>query len=337
MAYNTNSRNNRALASLQGYINPFYTRNTNFKIPDGKATFSSGITARNSFAVNVPENQNCIWIALVPGLRAAYTLHNEPNTFFNPYWYKNDQNLRGLVRDTTLPAANVHSFDLSAPESRCEKLRLVSAGMKLFCPNAETTNDGWFEAIRIGSANPNVKINRNSMIDDPTYFTGKISDLSKYFFQCKPMGSHDFHEIIYDSQTDLLTADATFTPPLDTGITSHTNDDEVEYGALPYQNLIDPSLASLIDKNFDTVVICLRTGQASDLVISTTHNFEVIFHPDSSAAHFHTACVRDKLALGQARAELMKNIKAGDWSYHRKKLDELGILPGTRGPRHYNY
>lgn len=330
-------RNSRASASLNGYLNPFYTRNTNFKIPDGKATFSSGVTARNSFALNVPEHQNCVWVALVPGFKAAYTIHNVPNTFFNPFWLLNNHNIRGLLGNSTDDAPNQHSFDLSSAESRCEKIRLVSAGMKIFCPNAETANDGWFEAIRVGSANPNIAINRNAMIDDPTYFTGKISDLSKYFFQCKPMGGHDFHSIIYDSQTILNNADNLQGTDIDVGVVSRTQDDPVTYTSDTWGNLVTPTFASVLDKNFDTVVICLRTGQATDLVISTTHNFEVIFHPDSSASHFHTSCVRDKLALGQARAALTKNIKAGDWSYHRKKLDELGVTPGKRGPRHYNY
>jgi hypothetical protein len=95
------------------------------------------------------------------------------------------------------------------------KWRIVSTGLKINLINSSEYNDGYFEAIRISMGQENtahdedalrtelnaaIGVNNSQMIDQPSYVTGKLKDIHKFVFQCRPDGlNHDFN-----SNTDTL-------------------------------------------------------------------------------------------------------------------------------------
>ena len=102
------------------------------------------------------------------------------------------------------------------------KWRLVSAALKISLINNSEANEGFFEAIRISTGieqGGNKSANDYSslldelleqykagtsvlgqFVDQPSYVSGKLRDINKYMFQCRPDGiNHNFN-----ANTDLV-------------------------------------------------------------------------------------------------------------------------------------
>jgi hypothetical protein len=215
-----------------------------------------------------------------------------------------------------------------------DRWRLVSAGLKVILTDNSVQNDGWFEAIRLnwsktersntyfdlvdeeGVAIPNrciIGIDMSSVdaavlafesvwTNDPSYMTGKLRDIDKYMFYLQSMEERDF--VFYKS--------------------SWTDD---AHG-------ISPSYDSLIDKNFDNVVIRFHTGtdlpagtvaEQSRIVLNTIHHFEEIYDQGNFLAKFQTPCLNVPGEVRKFDRELRSHILPGVECFPDRNINTLNL------------
>ena len=186
---------------LSVYFNPFSTRTTNPKIPDGKCHLSSGLRlqAVKEFTNDATGTMDFL---MIPGLKTGVLAVNTTDATGNMN-YTNHADMAGA---TDLVQAGVN-------ESQINKWRVVSQGLKVTLVNNSDENDGWFEAIRVsvtnnstafsqdgngnyiptGGALPGIDETSSSLPEHPSYTTGKLRDIHRHLFQLKPhTDDHDF-------------------------------------------------------------------------------------------------------------------------------------------------
>jgi len=190
---------------LAVYHNPFSTATTNPKIPDGKVYASTGVRLQS-----VTEFQNdatdTMDILLFPGLSNGVCLQNGPGLGINHMPYRDHGRFSTDSQPVSVGAA-IH------------KWRLVSQALKISLINNSDENDGWWEAIRVqggpdsafsatldvttdpdtlfigaGTSTVFPAVSATSLVEHPTYCTGKLRDIHRYMFHLMPQGNdHDFN------------------------------------------------------------------------------------------------------------------------------------------------
>lgn len=217
--------------SLNVFKYPFSTATLAAKIPDGRATLSSGQRFQSADAVQcgtgdnflllMPSYCQCLWY-YTPGLGGNTTIGG--SALFSTK-QKTEAAEIGLASGgggtvggvTVAPTAAANTATdwkatrfasaLSDVEMLNEvaKWRLVSAGAKITLINNSDSNEGYFEAVRVsfhgvtGLVDPAMVKNTLShlidgqLLDQPSYVSGKLRDIHKYAFSLKPDGiNHDF-------------------------------------------------------------------------------------------------------------------------------------------------
>lgn len=288
--YGYGRNNNRADTGLAMYLNPFTSKNSTPKVPDGKSLLSTGLREQLTYQLDAPEAGNVNAILLTPSFSKGFLVYR--NFTFNeanpnaPVQFNNlgellttpvggsptGQLTTDVSQEQNAFSTKFANFTATPTKTKIERIRLVSAGMKLMCTSNSGSNDGWFRAIRfvMNSNGLNETIDLKTLVNEPSYVTGKIRDLSKYIFQLKP--------------TDT---DHDYTEPQGTAFSPHTH-----------------------DPNFDSILVLFNQGTTTEIVAHTTHNFEIIFNQDEIMSKFHTACPKDLVGLDKAQSKLMSNIKA---------------------------
>jgi hypothetical protein len=72
------------------------------------------------------------------------------------------------------------------------------------CTSSASNNDGYWEAFRVPN-NAGNDIDLSKRLDNPTYCSGKIRDIGKYEFTCKPTNTdHDFQSPCNFNQHDWI-------------------------------------------------------------------------------------------------------------------------------------
>lgn len=286
--YGYGRNNNRADTGLAMYLNPFTSKNSTPKIPDGKCLLSTGLREQLTYQIDAPEAGNVNAFILTPSFHKGFLVYrNFTFNESNPTAVININDLQDLLNTpvggsptghlttSVNQAQNAFSTkfaNFTTSKSNIERVRLVSAGMKLMCTSNSGSNDGWFRATRfvMNSNGADETIDLKQLVNEPSYVTGKIRDLNKYIFQLKP--------------TDT---DHDFTEPTGNTFGPHTH-----------------------DKNYDSILLLLNQGTTTEVVAHTTHNFEIIFNQDEIMSKFHTGCPKDLVGLDKAQSKLMSNVKA---------------------------
>lgn len=186
---------------LSTYFNPFSTRTTNPKIPDGKCHLSSGLRLQ-SVTEFINDATGTMDFLLIPGLKTGALVTNTTSATGNMN-YTNHADMGGagdLVQGS------------GVGEPPVNKWRIVSQAIKFTLVNNSDENDGWWEAIRVSVANnttafaadangfytsasglPGVDETSTSLVEHPSYITGKLRDIHRFHFQLKPhTDDHDF-------------------------------------------------------------------------------------------------------------------------------------------------
>lgn len=259
---------------------PFSTTTMAAKIPDGNATLSSGqrFQVCESFSL---KGAAANYIALVPGfdcmiwyLDGAPSLNSaQPGAAGSS---GDAMQVEGPVTsDGSGPVAawkavNTPGQAFGTERDKVSKWRLVSCGMKIQLVNNSDTNEGYFEAIRISTgvvpgsdtlattlAGFSQTTNAaQGFVDQPSYVCGKLRDIHKYLFQCKPDGNnHDFN----------------------------AGKDNMDNG-------FDVVLLRIIGR----ATTGQTDNSNSQIVVHGVSNQEIVYAPQSTFARFHTECVYSK-------------------------------------------
>jgi len=194
-------------------INPFSTKTTHAKIPDGKTNLSSGqriqkVDSVDFVGVSVPSG--IMEVLLFPGINNQVSILKEGTTNVPD----------SLFVGTTHCPISSDGQQVEAALRICA-WRTVSCGLKINLVNNAESNEGWFEAKRVNLCDGNsFRLNTgvtapasgafvvaNSATNDglgptklgenfaltPTFCSGKLRDIHKYNFSLKMnTDDHDF-------------------------------------------------------------------------------------------------------------------------------------------------
>jgi hypothetical protein len=309
-------------ASLKLMEFPFSKDCIGSKVPDGKVRYS---IADHEGIAGVYEFDNRVGqVILCPNYVSPFTTMRATNgpvfvtcvPFIDP-----SHDIIGDIGDV------VKQKDPTAPD----RWRLVSAGLKVILVDNSVQNDGWFEAIRLNwsktersnvyfdmqdadgvdvdgrcllgidmsSVEAGMLALESVWCNEPSYMTGKLRDIDKYMFYLQSMEERDF--VCYK--------------------TSWADDDG-----------ISPSYDSLIDKNFDNVVIRFHTGtdlpagtavEPTKVVINTIHHFEEIYDRGNFLAKFQTPCLNESFEVRKFDRELRSHILPGVECFPDRNISTL--------------
>lgn len=204
--------------------------------------------------------------------------------------------------------------------------RIVSEGLKVTLTNNADENDGFFESVRLSAtrANEHWRWARNAvngtskkleginalgqscflvpttdgtshsmfgvdfstLVDHPTYQTGKLRDVHKFIFNNKPeSNSHDFKRLRLTHEYELDTY----------GVTPTERQQALVFGqGLPYNSEAARVVEENIDDTLDIVVIRIhgRTGTVeggdTKLLAHFVQNQEVCYENGTTLSRFHT-------------------------------------------------
>lgn len=160
--YGYGRNNNRADTGLSMYLNPFTSKNATPKIPDGKSLLSTGLREQLTYQLDAPESDTKLNVfMLTPSFFKGFLIKRNLDPVATPKIVINNENdpfngsgttANGSL--TTLKGEKTNAFNTEfatwTPDfaTKLERIRLVSAGVKLMCTSNSGSNDGWFRAIR---------------------------------------------------------------------------------------------------------------------------------------------------------------------------------------------
>lgn len=244
MRYHNNSRAHNAISV---YLNPFSTKTTQPKIPDGKTNMSLGI--RQNVNMNITNDD-------APTITCLIRAHN--------------------TTPLEVDGAAVSNTDYQFPvaDNANSKWRVVSQAARFMLINNNDNNEGWFEAARISDYALST-VDGTSIVDLPSYFTGRLRDIGKYIFQLKPLNiDHDFNLAI---------------EPVDTS-----------FDAIIIRIHGAPAAAG--------------SGRPSQLICRVASNQEVIYDESEVESRYHTNSIRDDYNLKVAQKKLCASQLAARYS-----------------------
>lgn len=277
---------------LNVFLHPFSVSTVAAKIPDGKVTLSCAQRRQQLTNIEINQEKGILYVLVHPGINSTIAYAVEEGTVAAgtaiPVLNKwKTQNFEALDEDETK----------WKDQQKIKEFRIVSAGLKATLHNQTDQNMGYFEAIRIptSSTDRDELINQaieylttvsTSFIDQPSYSTGKLKDIHKYVFQCKPDGnSHNLVNVgVYDD-TEL---DQRF---------------------------------KIIDPNMDAVLIKIQgrangvDGTFTKLILHGISNQEVVFEPTSGYHRFMSESTYDSRFDVAVHAAAV-NIKAATKNYY---------------------
>lgn len=291
---------------LNIFLHPFSTSTVMAKIPDGKVTLSSAQRRQRMTVVESAQpgnaNNGVVWLAVVPAINNTLiyaaqqttsggppndgTILKDPDDY-NPVWFD--------------PPATAGGTDFVY--QGIKEFRIVSAGVKISLTNDTNSNNGYWEAIRLPNASPDMnvvmssvteyaKTGSNSFIDQPSYCTGKLKDIHKYTFQCKPDGnSHDLTQYLSSTEAFYNTVDITLDIVL------------IKITGLP-----GDSNNSAPDANPPVYV------PSTKMIVHSISNQEVTYAPDAAYHRFMTESTYDS-RFDMAVHAASVNIKAATRNY----------------------
>lgn len=204
--------NSKLRDHLAVYHNALSTATTNPKIPDGKCYNSVGLRLQ-SVKEFVNDGTGEMEFLFFPGLNNACIARSCVGTGV--------ERLMPYTRHGTLDAGGEQEAG-----GEIARWRVVSQAYKVNLINNSDENDGWWEAIRVQAYNhgvlddgwgleaadgtayvvgsqtpgelPGINTGIMSMVEHPTYVTGKLRDIHRHVFDLMPQGSdHDFNDIPY--------------------------------------------------------------------------------------------------------------------------------------------
>lgn len=300
------------------YTNPFSTATTNPKIPDGKATHSSGIRLQ-SVKEFTNDDSGYMDFLIYPGLTGglvAFNIKREPG-IGNPDTLMNDKKQVMSYHEHSSykidEAKNDEVIVGQVEGYHTAKWRLVSQGVKLTLINNSDESDGWWEAVRVNNSvnalpycfnttKQGTELVHNSpseltvgekldlfpnpgkvraaeaagagtLVEYPTYQTGKLRDLHKFMFTLKPQGKdHDFITMLDNVSL-----------PLDTGD---------QWSASQFDEMKKNLVRSTLDDSFDYIFIRVHGRTDGNLptriMAHVVSNQELIYDDESSLKRFHT-------------------------------------------------
>lgn len=217
------------------FLNPFNRSTVGAKIPDGSVTLSCGIRLQKSalllssvdefdYLLILPSHESNAFFA-TEGFTTSSTTEGAPlltaiSTFAT--YFPKDVTSKSIKTEEDMDV----SLILPGPSSEIAKWRLVSSGARITQIANTDSNAGTFEAVRISlpalstkgtfeeredalSESLVIALNHYAtddyvhILNEPSYVTGKTSDIHKYIFQLRPQGStNDFIEASYDTNFD---------------------------------------------------------------------------------------------------------------------------------------
>lgn len=162
-------------------FNPFDNSITHPKLLDGRIERTAGIRLRQLGTIDCPLDGSPVYIVLFPGFSNVLAWSSSAGDF----------------------AATVFTshFDDGGARNLINKIRKISAGLKLTLANTPDQNEGYWEAIRVPTAGTlstdliNFQLTstfaslENLFSDAPndaTFITGNIRDIHKYLFKINP-------------------------------------------------------------------------------------------------------------------------------------------------------
>lgn len=176
--YNNRRNNSRAVACVQGYLNPFKDSIQNIKIPDGYSNLSCGL--RNVIRDTITTDATTKNLTLVFSPNFLEVFHYAKHT-----------------GDTPTSIAKIGSTVIQNPKpvpvAQIEYWRIVSQAFRIMTTQNSDKSEGWFEAIRVASDHPynfEYSISGVGLATNPSYVNGKLKDIHRYLFQLKPIGVH---------------------------------------------------------------------------------------------------------------------------------------------------
>jgi hypothetical protein len=168
-------------------------------------------------------------IIMFPGLDNGVQIYNNRNATNVHNTLKYDGHIAWAAQPVSVAPGSIDTTSLEqGAENRIARWRIVSQGLKLSLVNNADENDGWFECVRYTLADGQLnftynrrnqcmtcsgfgrvdapttttdadgifdpsQLNSLSMIQHPTYVSGKLRDIHKYNFHLKPHDTdHDF-------------------------------------------------------------------------------------------------------------------------------------------------
>jgi len=290
----------RAYNSTLAYLNPFSNYISNPKVPDGRLHQSAGVRFQASAELR-SEGTQSMAIMLTPfnNTPIVYTPSCTAGdeilipTDANGEYFPNVTTKQAQVDGETMSTRGIEITnympsiqDVDNTSTKIDKWRVVSQAMKLMLVNNTDNNNGYFEAIRFsldrndtvsGDADPAVvygtKISIDNLVQNPTYVSGKLRDLSKYSFQLKPV---------------------------------NTDHDPME----GYDQCHDKNLdAILVVLHADQPMVG-TTLRPTKVLCHAITNQEFLFNENNIMARFHTGGIKDIRGLERAQSILNSSIKA---------------------------
>lgn len=262
---------------------PFSSKYPAPKIPDGSTSLSTGQKLQFINSFNCPTDRPLVY-CIFPGLGCCGVVFNGAQAY-----HFNFTDKHGCWEKT--------ASGLDQSDNLIAKWRMVSSGVKFTLTNNADENDGWFECVRAqvahdpktwtlvnaldGSAPINgspvvlrpvmagdtpLGIDLNTMIDHPSYRTGKLRDIHKYQFNLSPNGTnHDFIRVRESYKVATL-------------------DESADSGDI---------LKDLVDDNYDCLIIRIHgrsvTGESqTNILTHVVSNQEVVYENGTTLARFHT-------------------------------------------------
>jgi len=270
------------------YNNPFSTATTNPKIPDGKVYSSTGVRLQGVTEV-VNDGTETMDILLFPGLNNGVSVTSTLGAASKGLPYRD----HGLFNTGALPQGQL--------SASIHKWRIVSQALKITLVNNSDENDGWFEAIRVqGSADsgfgpatqldgspPGVYVGADvagvlpalsatSLVEHPTYVTGKLRDIHRYMFHLMPQGN--------DHEFNIMPR------------TVETNEEFVQ--------------SCLDNESYDSVFIRVhgRTGSApTRLMLHVISNQEVVYDEGTFMTRYHSEARGNQASMARIKAARQNN------------------------------
>lgn len=203
------STDNMAKRSLAVYSNPFSTATLSAKVPDGRTTLSVGVRHQAHYAIKNENAASVITIYVHPTLTNGLTIENAGNeagtAVLEPYEHLRRTRYIGVMSFDDVNGSYIQDV---FPQG----WRIVSSGLKMFLTNNWQENSGWFEAARINYTTGSfimgedpleaghfhhmvdpALIDQTNLITQPSYVSGKLSDINAHLFQLKPRNTdHEF-------------------------------------------------------------------------------------------------------------------------------------------------
>jgi len=244
-------------------INPFAKSSFGARIPDGKCSLSVG--TRIQQRAEIPFEVATVNLFLYPGINCCVGVLNTAAPGTATYLSSSQH---GTFSGTGT------QYGQTIGETLINKWRTVSCGVNIAMVNNADGDEGWFEAIRLSPSNladpelgvladgktysvfnptttaiyPGAASDTQSMVNQPSYVSGKLRDIHKYLFALNPhAGDHDFQSL---------------------GTTGQSRD--------------------LYDNSHDCIMVRMYgTAGSTKVLVHSVHNQELFYDEESIMAKFH--------------------------------------------------